>query len=193
MKASSEAGGANSSPTVLALAGLCMAVGAKLAGDAVSSGPAGIMHSLTTFQRVEQNNTEDGSVSSSGFSMFGAGTGGGWAAVAAAAAAAAAQSNGDSKETELTAILRSVLPSLEFNGFAEALPMGGEDEKKLAAVEETVGAVLLKEGHLKLTAEIDLNANPEQFLEDMQVSTSSGGGTVSENEEKKEGTTEEKI
>jgi hypothetical protein len=174
--------------TSLALAGLCMAVGTKLAGDALSSGPTGILQSINTIRRMEQTSTSEGG-STTTVSGFSFGGGGGWASAAAAAAAAAAQNNGDSKETELTAILRSVLPSLEFNGFTETLPMVG-DEKVVAAAATTVGDVLLKEtGRLGLSAEIELNAGPEQFLEDMVVKPVevAAGSASDASIEKKEG------
>lgn len=164
--------------TALALGALCMAVGAKLTGDALSNGTVEILPSLNALFMTLAS-----------FSV-GAASGGGWASAAAAAAAAAAQSNGDAKETELTAILRSVLPTLEFNGFTEALPMFG-DGKTLEAAEATVGEVLLKEtGFLGLTAEVDLDARPEQFLEDMNLPHA---GTLSSqgNEEQREVTVEE--
>lgn len=195
---SSQNASASASPdpatadTALALAGLCMAVGAKLAGDALSSGPTGIMSSFSSFRKIEQSSGDGGSSGTvSGLSMFGAPVGGGWASAAAAAAAAAAQSNGDSKETELTAILRSLLPSLEFNGFSEILPMN-RNEKDLEAMAAMVGNVLLKEtGRLGVSAEIDMNARPEQFLEEMKISA--GTATSSEKKEDGEGGNEEKV
>ncbi|KAH7623492.1 hypothetical protein Ndes2526B_g01931 [Nannochloris sp. 'desiccata'] len=184
--AASAATNNSSAATALALAALCMAVGAKLTGDALSNGPIEFLPSLTALRMTLAT-----------FSV-GAASGGGWASVAAAAAAAAAQSNGDSKETELTSILRSVLPTLEFNGFTEALPMAG-DEKSLEAAAVTVGEVLLKEtGFLGLTAEVDLEALPEQFLEDMNL-PSAGTSAIEKNKGSREvavdeeGVEEEKV
>jgi hypothetical protein len=161
--------------TALALTGLCMAVGTKLTGDALTSNPSRFLHAIGISQDVPGTGTgEESGIASTRFSTFGVSAGSGWAAAAATAAAAVAQSNGESKETELTAILRSVLPSLEFNGFAEALPMAGKDEEsKLAAVAEMVREVLLKEhGHLEMDADFDLEAGPEKFLDDMNTASS---------------------
>jgi len=169
----------DSADAALALAGVCMAVGAKLTGDALSNGPIEILPSLSALFTTLAS-----------FSV-GPASGGGWASTAAAAAAASAQSNGDARGTELTAILRSVLPSLEFNGFTEVLSMAG-DEKTSQAAAATVEEVLLKEtGFLGLTAEVDLHARPEQFLEDMNLRYD-GTTSTQQNEEQREVTEEEK-